>query len=168
MSLRAGAKWSTTVAPCLKTDPSETESITAGQPHHFHSQTTLFLLLLAILGRAAFCIIFLCERNSTTTLATVCSFLLEIVFHVLQIMQLSPHSLDIGPSFRGRLMEVTSALARCMKRESVTRFQRVPSIGKKCYLWPAICHICIICRQHVQDYYWTCFTIFSVSRRSIT
>lgn len=65
------------------------------------------------------------------TLATGYSYLVEIVFHVLQIMQLSPHSLDIGPSFSGRLMEVKSVLARYMKRESVTHFQCVPPIGKK-------------------------------------
>lgn len=70
------------------------------------------------------------ERNCATTLATGCSFLVEIVFHVLQIMQLSPRSPDIEQSFRGQLMEVRSVLARCMKRESVTHYQCVQCIGK--------------------------------------
>lgn len=74
---------------------------------------------------------FFMERNCATTLATGCSFLVEVVFHVLQIMQPSPHSLDIGQSFRGQLMEVRSVLAHCMKRESVTHYQCVQHIGKK-------------------------------------
>lgn len=73
---------------------------------------------------------FLMEGNSATTLATGCSLLAEVVFHVLQIMQQSPRSLDIGQSFRGRLMGVRSVLERYMKRESVTHYQCVQRIGK--------------------------------------
>lgn len=88
---------------------------------------------------------FFMERNCGMTPATGCSFLVEIVFHVLQIMQLSPPSLDIGPSFRGRLMEVRSVLAHCMNRESVTRFQCVQCIGKNT-IYNQSHHAFIICR----------------------
>lgn len=87
-------------------------------------------LLREIRQGCIFVSFFFMERNYAMTLATGCSFLVEVVFHVLQIMQLSPHSLDIGQSFRGRLMEVRSVLAHCMKKESVTHYQCVQRIGK--------------------------------------
>lgn len=86
-----------------------------------------------------------------------------IVFPVQQIMRLSPHSLDTGPSFRGRLMEVKSALTRCMKRESVNHFLYVQCIGKSIiYNQPfsskdkSSSFIC--CLQHVKEVY--CKSIF--------
>lgn len=99
---------------------------------------------------------FFMERNCATTLATGCSFLVEIVFHVLQIMLLSPRSPDIEQSFRGQLMEVRSVLARCMKRESVTHYQCVQCIGKNIiYDQPYV--IFLSSREHVLEFYCICF-----------
>lgn len=58
------------------------------------------------------------------------SLLVKIVFHVQQIMRLLLRSLDTGSSFRGQLMEVKSALTRCMKRETVNQFLYVQFTGK--------------------------------------
>lgn len=109
---------------------------------------------------------FFMERNCAMTLATGCIFLVEVVFHVLQIMQLSPHSLDIGRSFRGRQMEVRSVLAHCMKRESVTHYQCVQRIGENIiYEQPYV--IFLSCRKHVQEFYCL-LSVLSVLCTSIT
>ena len=152
-------------------------SQTQGQANHMSFATACFLAissrnytLLLKLSRLEFslCIVLPSsnpEKKNITDIPCLlweklllqdATFWWKSVCHIQQIMWLLPHSLDTGQSFRGRLMEVKSALTRCMKRESVTHVLYVQHIGKSIIYYPALpterkSSSFVSCTQHLQE-----------------